>query len=530
MNCNFIVRALVMGVLGSGAFVGIATTSNRTDSQPVSRQTPYAEIQCLDADTGRGIPLVELETVHGLRFVTDNAGRVALHEPDLLDQEIHLSIHAHNYHVPADGFGFRGARITPRVGQPALIKLSRSQPAERLCRLTGTGLFRDSLLLKYDIPPQSAAPSGNVAGQDSIQAARYGDKIFCLWGDTLRLAYPLGLYRMAGATLPIPNPTDPESDPADGLAYQYVTDEKSGFVRAMMPLPERPAGVIWIFGLGVAPDASGKPRLFGHYSRRKGLDGEYEQGIAVYHDELKIFQPAYELPLGEVWRRPSGHPLLHEEDGQKWIYFGSPTPNVRIPAKWEAVIDPAQYEAYTCYDPQSAGGKWRPLLSSNGEPQWRWQRDLPPVTSKQEAEWVAVGIIKPEFTRYLPVNVADGMERVQLHSGTVRWNAYRRRWILIAGQIQGTASHLGEVWYAEAKHPTGPFSKASKVATHDRQTFYNVCHHDWLDKQAGREIHFEGTYTNEFSGNPHKTARYNYNQVLYRLNLDARELREARVE
>jgi hypothetical protein len=36
---------------------------------------------------------------------------------------------------------------------------------------------------------------------------------------------------------------------------------------------------------------------------------------------------------------------------------------------------------------------------------------------------------------------------------------------------------------------------------------------------GGRTIHFEGTYTNDFSGNPYKTPRYNYNQVLYRLDL-----------
>ena len=40
------------------------------------------------------------------------------------------------------------------------------------------------------------------------------------------------------------------------------------------------------------------------------------------------------------------------------------------------------------------------------------------------------------------------------------------------------------------------------------------------DRAVGRLIHFEGTYTNDFSGNPDKTARYNYNQVLYRLDLD----------
>jgi hypothetical protein len=52
-------------------------------------------------------------------------------------------------------------------------------------------------------------------------------------------------------------------------------------------------------------------------------------------------------------------------------------------------------------------------------------------------------------------------------------------------------------------------------------------HHDFLDREGGRVIHFEGTYTHEFSGNPDKTPRYNYNQILYRLDLDAPGLRAA---
>jgi hypothetical protein len=102
--------------------------------------------------------------------------------------------------------------------------------------------------------------------------------------------------------------------------------------------------------------------------------------------------------------------------------------------------------------------------------------------------------------------------------------------VLVAGQIGGRTSLLGEVWYAEARDPTGPFTKAVKVVTHDRQTFYNVCHHDFLDRAGGRVIHFEGTYTNDFSGNPERTPRYNYNQVLYRLDLDSDALRPAQVD
>lgn len=36
---------------------------------------------------------------------------------------------------------------------------------------------------------------------------------------------------------------------------------------------------------------------------------------------------------------------------------------------------------------------------------------------------------------------------------------------------------------------------------------------------GGRVIFFEGTYTHTFSGNPEPTPRYDYNQVLYKLDL-----------
>src|SRR5262245_36689100 len=37
----------------------------------------YFEINVVDKATGRGVPLVELVTVDGVRHITDNAGRVA---------------------------------------------------------------------------------------------------------------------------------------------------------------------------------------------------------------------------------------------------------------------------------------------------------------------------------------------------------------------------------------------------------------------------------------------------------------------
>jgi len=63
-----------------------------------------------------------------------------------------------------------------------------------------------------------------------------------------------------------------------------------------------------------------------------------------------------------------------------------------------------------------------------------------------------------------------------------------------------------------------------KVATHDRgansdYTFYNPTSHPFFDDEGGRFVYFEGTYTNTFSGNSTQTPLYDYNQIMYRLDL-----------
>jgi hypothetical protein len=57
------------------------------------------------------------------------------------------------------------------------------------------------------------------------------------------------------------------------------------------------------------------------------------------------------------------------------------------------------------------------------------------------------------------------------------------------------------------------------VVTHDNYSFYNPRHHPHFDEDGGRRIYFEGTYTHTFSGNHEATPRYDYNQVMYRLDL-----------
>ena len=240
--------------------------------------------------------------------------------------------------------------------------------------------------------------------------------------------------------------------------------------------------------------------------------------------------PVRTLPLSERWRHPSGHATPWEEQGKRYILFGNPAPAVRVPARYEAVLDPRQYEAFSCASAERNGKPLDPLCDKQGRVVWRWQKQLPPVDATTEWHWLRAKKLPPNQARFCPAGAADNDQRIQLHNGTVRWNGHRQRWILIAGQAGGKESFLGEIWYAEAHQPTGPFTKAVKIITHDRYSFYNVCHHPFLDRGNGRIILLEGTYTAEFSGNPVRTPRYDYNQILYRLDLDHPDLWPARCE
>lgn len=48
---------------------------------PSHAAAPWFEIKVIDQDTGRGVPLVKLETVSHDRYFTDSAGVVAFNEP-----------------------------------------------------------------------------------------------------------------------------------------------------------------------------------------------------------------------------------------------------------------------------------------------------------------------------------------------------------------------------------------------------------------------------------------------------------------
>lgn len=482
--------------------------------QPLTLLAAPFAIQVLDAASGRGVPLVEFETMDNVLHVTDSAGRIAFDEPGQMGVPVWFSMRSHGYEFPTDGFGMTGRRFTTAPGGAVTMKVRRLNLAERVCRLTGPGIYRDSVLLGEKVPLAEPLGAGGVIGQDSVQTALYRGRIFWLWGDTMRLSYPLGNFRTACAWSDLP--AHGGLPPAQGVNFHYLTGA-DGFAKEMCPL-ERKEGVVWLFGLAVVRDDAGAERLIAHYSRRGGLEKQFEHGIAIFNDEKEIFERLVELPLDEAWRFPVGRVTTIREDGVEWLYFGEAGLQARVPARLRDVREPASYEAWTC------AGKDGPRRRADGALDFAWRKDAPPVDSREEAQWLKRGWIKPEECRVTPEDAAT-RQRITLHAGSVRWNEFRQRWVLIAVQQGGKSSFLGEVWYAEATAPTGPWPRAVKIASHDRYSFYNPTQHAFFDDDGGRVIYFEGTYSHTFANNPRPTPRYDYNQILYRLDLADPRLR-----
>jgi hypothetical protein len=472
----------------------------------------YFTITVEDADTGRGVPLVELQTVNNIRHYTDSNGVVAFHEPGLMSRRVFFTVKSHGYDFPKDGFGFRGVALDVNEGGIARLKIKRLIVAERLYRITGAGIYRDSVLVGRPVPIKQPLLNGQVLGSDSVVNAVYRGKYYWFWGDTNKAGYPLGNFQATGATSELPGKGG--IDPSAGVDLTYFVG-KDGFARAMTAIPGD--GPTWLDALITLPDDSGRERLYAGYVKIRPPMEAYARGLAVFDDDKQRFERVAEFDL-KAPVHPFGHPFKHTDAGVDYIYFGNPFPLVRVRADARHLRNVSNYEAYTCLRKGSRLDRPQPDRAADGSLRYGWKTNTPTVGPKEQADLIKKGVLKPEEALLQLRDVETG-KPVLAASGSVCWNPYRKRWVMIAVQAFGT-SFLGEVWYAEADTPLGPWVYARKVVTHDKYSFYNPRQHPLFDQQGGRQIYFEGTYTHTFSGNPEATPRYDYNQIMYRLDLN----------
>lgn len=455
-----------------GALVAL-TSSLRGGDTPFQAVAKPCRIEVVEKESGWPVPMVELRTLHNVRFVSDNAGLIAFDLPELMGREVWFEVVGHGYEVPKDGFGYRGVRLLPEPGKTLRVIVERKIIAKRLGRLTGAGRFSES----EKLGESGAEDNLGILGCDSVQNAVYKDVLYWAWGDTTLSHYPLGIFHMTSATTRVKPLASFE--PPVKLKFDYFIDAK-GAPRAVARMPG--SGPTWVTAYASLPDKTGTERLVGSYAKIKPPLEAYQWGLCVWNDQKLEF-----IPHKIIWSKsestperppvPDGHPVFFKDSaGKEWVLFGNPLPALRCPATFEAWENPTT---------------WEPL--------------------------------EPQSTL---VSAIDG-KPVKPHSGSVAWNSWRKRWVTIFMEAFGKPSAFGEVWYAEADSPTGPWGKAVKVLSHENYTFYNPRIHPEMTPSDSPILLFEGTHSKEFADRPPPTPRYDYNQILYRLDLDDPALKSA---
>lgn len=427
-------------------------------------------IEIVERGDGRPVPGVELRTTHGVRLVSDNAGLIACDLPELMGRATWFAVHGHGYDVPADGFGYRGVRLTPAPGATARVEVDRSIVARRLGRLTGAGLFAEAQKLGEQLDWRESG----VFGADSVVTAEFGGRLHWFWGDTNLAHHPLGIFGVSAATTEgFSPPARPPLRPP--YAYFTRTDAGSGELRPVGVAEVPGEGPTWLWGAVTLPDARGEPHLVAAAVKVKGRMEAYRWDLVEWDAAASRFRP-----LSTVWTRsaqsptppllPEGHATpWTDPDGRKWMLFGETFPKLRVPATYEAWRDPS---------------RWEPV-------------DPPAGATTREGRLI------------------------KAHRGHVAWHPWSRRWWAVFTEHGGASSFLGEVWLASASGPFGPWTDARKVASHDRMSFYNPVLHPEFFRADSPMICFEGTYVTTFSGNAQPTPRWDYNQVLYQVDLSA---------
>jgi hypothetical protein len=464
--------------------------------------TPFW-IRVIDQETGRGVPLVELGTPgDGIRFWTDSNGVAAIDDAALAGHDVIFSVKSHGYEFQERVFDEPAKRVHVQPGRHAELKVRRVNIAERLYRVTGADIYRDSVLAGLPVPIAQPLLNGGVTGQDTNISVPYQGRLFWCYGDTFGLA--AAIFSVSCATSELPGKGG--LDPGTGVNLTYFVDA-NGFSRAMLPLP-RP-GLVWIEGLFTVKDEKGRERLVATYTRQPGLEPPAERGVAVFDDAAGQFRALSQLPLRRG--HTSSHPFQVTEDGVTYWYL---FPHQRVRDDWRALADPKSWESYTCLEPGATFDANNPRLErkADGTPAWGWKPDTDRIEAGEERQLTARGLMKREEA-FFALRDAETGEETGASPSSAAWNPYRKKWILLAERI-------GAVYYAEADRPIGPWDRAVKIVGHNGYNFYNVVQHPFFDQEGGRLIYFEGTYTASFSGAKEPTPRYDYNQIMYRLRLD----------
>jgi len=471
------------------------------------QENTYFKIRVIDAETKKGVPMVGLVPLTQERYYSDSNGLIAFNEPGLMEKDVYFEVMSEGYEYPQNLGDKRAATLFTKSGDSVTIEIRRTSVAERLYRSTGVGIYRDSELLGEASPVAYPIINSEVMGQDSNLNTIYKDQIFWIWGDTFLPPSYIGNFSVSAATSLLPEKGG--LDPNKGVNYNYFKDEQ-GKSKAMIHL--KSPGYVWFDWMMNFKDEKGKEQLIVKYANVNYYFRNYERGIAVFNDEKQIFEDYKAVPEWLPEGHTCHHPFIGKQDGKEWMYLTTNFSYMRVQPKLESVVNPKKYEAFSCLKQGTKFDAKKPQLDRDiyGKLIYAWKSDTDPVDYDQQEQLIKDGLIQPEEAWIQLTDINTGNRLPNIGRGSVYWNDYRQKWILITGAM--------DIWYSEADTPVGPWVYARKVAEH-KSFLYNPTQQPIFDQKNGEDIFFEGTFT-KFLSSEERVPRYDYNQLTYKLSLN----------
>jgi hypothetical protein len=508
---------ITMTKTGSVTAPSVGDLATRMLAGPVPGHGQCFAIRAVDSVTTRGLPLVELATSAGDAYWSDSQGMVAYCDPDFIGKTVTFTVISDGY---ALGSG-KSVSLPTAAGGSTTVSLVREYPGQRLYRVTGQGIYRDSTLLGLTTPVANPDINGLVMGQDTPSTFVFGGKLYWIWQDTSRAAYALGNFASSGATSSLPGSGGLPADLGVNTSYFVGAD---GFSRGMVStagdgrLTAGSSAPVWLGQVVNVLDAQSQPHVFGQYY--VAASSNPWSALAELDPATSKFDFVADFATGATM--PTGRAAVVAGSAGSYAYWGNP---VRFPATVDGVTGIAGYEVFSAYGPDGS------TLAHNadGTLAYSWQKAGKIVTV--DALKAAHVTLDQELDGHLTdivggggVQVANGGGNSAFGSSSM-WNDYRKRFSAVVQQQYGQ-TFLGESWYTEADTPLGPWVFARKVVTHATSgyTFYNPDIIPFLSEVGGRLVFFDATYTKTYSSAPVATPRYDYNEMMYRIDLDDPEM------
>lgn len=477
-----------------------------------SHYSRYHSILLFDNTTKRGVPLVSLKTVNNVEYITDSNGYIAFHEEYLMNQPVWFYISSPGYEYDSV-WGMIGATINTTIGGSTVLNIKRKNIAVRLYRTSGAGIYRDTIMLGKKSPIREPLLNAGVMGLDSTISTIFKGKVYWFFGDTNKAGFPLGNFHVSGAYSELP--INGGLDPNIGINFHFF--QEKGFTKSLAPI--EPMNIpTWIHSVNTLKE-NNLEMMVGWYYKMAHLGQPERLGTIQWNDQKEIFELIINLNEKHNIKINGAHSFIHRDNNNVYIYFSSPYADVRVKANIQSFHNISEYESFTCLVEGTNISEEKIDRDQNGRLIYKWKKNTSNLSLNDYVQLMLK--LKLQFNEIHHLKLREfSTERIILaHRGSIHYNYYRKKYIMILVETYGNPGMLGEVWYTESDTPEGPFYYGQKIATHDRINLYNPVHHSFFDQQGGRIIFFEGTFTSTFDIG-HPVPYYNYNQLMYRLDLN----------